>query len=330
MTEQNYINHIVLVLDGSLSMRSLSSSLIAVADNQIAYLAQRSRELDQETRVTVYSFNSRNTAKCLIYDKDVLRMPSIKNLYTTNGMTALVDAVMLSLDDLAMTPEKYGEHAFLVYVLTDGQENNSSNSPSTLKTRISRLPDHWTIAAFVPDQSGVFEAKKFGFPADNIAIWDTSAKGVAEVGEVIRRSTDTFMTNRSSGIRGTKSLFRLKDVSATDIKSNLHELDSNDYALFSVNTDSRIDEFMTSHTGRFQLGKGYYQLTKTEIIQGTKQIAILFENRVYIGQQARTMLGLPNENVKVPPDNFKDYKIFVQSTAPNRKLLAGTDVLILR
>jgi hypothetical protein len=32
----------------------------------------------------------------------------------------------------------------------------------------------------------------FGFPADNIAVWDTSAEGLAEVGETIRRTTDTY------------------------------------------------------------------------------------------------------------------------------------------
>lgn len=53
---QNYINHVALVLDASSSMSRLSGKVIEVADQQIAYLARRSRELDQETRVTVYVF----------------------------------------------------------------------------------------------------------------------------------------------------------------------------------------------------------------------------------------------------------------------------------
>ena len=57
-TIDNIINHIVLVLDASTSMTHLSDELIKVADNQISYLAQRSKELDQETRITVYSFAS--------------------------------------------------------------------------------------------------------------------------------------------------------------------------------------------------------------------------------------------------------------------------------
>jgi hypothetical protein len=39
MAIQNYINHVVLVLDASLSMSSHSSELIRVADGQVKYLA---------------------------------------------------------------------------------------------------------------------------------------------------------------------------------------------------------------------------------------------------------------------------------------------------
>jgi Mg-chelatase subunit ChlD len=72
MAIQNYINHVVLVLDESASMTNHKRDLVRVADGQIEYLARRSQELDQETRVSVYVFS--NEVKCLIYDKDVLRL----------------------------------------------------------------------------------------------------------------------------------------------------------------------------------------------------------------------------------------------------------------
>jgi Mg-chelatase subunit ChlD len=53
-SQQNYINHIVMVLDMSGSMSPHARELIKVADGQIAHLARRSQELDQETRITVY------------------------------------------------------------------------------------------------------------------------------------------------------------------------------------------------------------------------------------------------------------------------------------
>lgn len=334
MKTENYINHIALVLDASESMswNGAAKELVKVADNQIAYLAQRSKELDQETRITVYSFSDPSNIKCLIYDKDVLRMPSIADLYKVNGNTALIDASVLALEDLALTPEKYGEHAFLVYVLTDGQENSSKrNDAADLARKINSLPDHWTIAAFVPDQNGVFEAKKFGFPKENIAVWDaTTAKGVSEAGEKIRQTTETFMVNRTKGIRGSKNLFSMATPTLATVAHHLDSLHPGQYRLLNVTETGRIDEFVESELGRpYKLGEAYYQLTKTEEIQPQKKVALLAKHKVYIGDEARQLLGLPDHHVKVGPDHLPEYEIFVQSTSNNRKLIAGTKLLVL-
>lgn len=337
---ENIINHIVLVLDASASMGMVASQLIKVADNQIEYLAQRSKELDQETRITVYTFGTYGWTNpridCLVYDKDVLRMPSISALYRCEGRTPLIDATLVALHDLSQTPEKYGEHSFLVYVLTDGAENQSQNRPNALSTSINGLPDNWTIATFVPNQIGVSEAKRFGFPAQNIAVWDTTSRGISEVGDRIRQTTETFMTARDHAqktgttFRGTRSLFTLKDPSLTQIDQTLTPLHPGQYRLYPVVTAGRIDEFVESKTRRaYKLGEAYYQLSKRETIQPQKQIAILGPSGVYIGAQARQLLGLPDEHVKVSPNDNPDYDIFVQSTSVNRKLMPNTKLLLL-
>lgn len=330
----NYINHVVLVLDASLSMRPHRSDLIRVADGQVKYLARRSQELDQETRVSIYSFN--NTAQCLIYDKDVLRLPSIESLYHPSGMTALIDATLLSLDDLAQTATLYGDHAFLAFVLTDGQENKSRNRPAKLASRLHNLPDNWTVACLVPDQRSIFETKGFGFPPANIAVWDaTSAAGVAEAGETIRRATDNFMAGRSQGVRGTRSLFStgLDAVNANTVRGTLTPLDFDTYDIIPVHHDSPIRDYVYSRGLDYTIGKGFYQLTKTEKIQPQKQIAIREKTtgRVFSGEAARDLLGLPRDTqVRVKPDANPEYDVFVQSTSVNRKLIENTDLLVLR
>lgn len=345
----NIINHIVLVLDASSSMIGTSATqLVKVADNQIAYLAQRSKELDQETRVTVYQFGSdrdyeagygRNrfnrppsSIECLVYDKDVLRVPSIAQVYHAWGNTPLIDATTLALEDLAMTPEKYGEHSFLVYVLTDGKENDSKVSAGELQRRIERLPDHWTLAAFVPDQTGVFEAKRFGFPAANIAVWDaTTVAGVEEVGGTIRAATENFMQARSQGIRGSRNLFAFNDVKLSDVKKNLEALHPGQYRLYNVGDETaRIDEFIESQTHRaYHRGEAYYQLVKREKIQPQKKVAIMGAKGLYVGDQARQLLGLPDYEVPVGPSDNIEYDVYVQSTSNNRKLVPGQKVLVL-
>lgn len=334
MAGENYINHVVLVLDASLSMRPHQDQLVRVADGQVKYLARRSQELDQETRVSVYSFNNR--VQCLIYDKDVLRLPSIKDLYRPQGMTALVDATLKSLDDLDKTATLYGDHAFLAFVLTDGQENCSNNKPKRLVDYLSGIRDNWTVACLVPDQRSVFEAKGFGFPPENVAVWDaTSAAGVTEVGETIRRATDSFMDGRTKGVRGTRSLFStgIDAVNAATVHATLTPLAEGTYDIVPVHNDSPIRDYVHSRGLSYSIGKGFYQLTKTETIQSQKLIAIREKRtgRVYSGDAARDLLGLPRDlEVKVKPNVNPEYDVFVQSTSVNRKLIRDTDLLVMQ
>lgn len=330
--EQGYVNHIAVVVDESSSMHGLASQVVRVADEQIAYLARRSQELDQETRVTVYTFA--NEPRCVFYDKDVLRLPSLKDHYRPNGMTALVDAALLSLDDLALTPEKYGDHAFLVYLLTDGQENHSNHEPRVLERRLAALPGHWTVAVLVPDQTSKFEAKKFGFPADNIGIWETNARGLDEAGRTIRDATDRFMVGRATGVRGTRNLFST-GADAVNISTiaaaALVPLDYKKYTLVPVPREAYIKDFVEACGLAYRVGSAYYQLMKTETIQPQKDIAIVGrqDGKVYMGRGARDLLGLPDMNVRVKPDANPKFDVFVQSTSVNRKLIPGTRLLVM-
>ncbi len=331
---QNYINHIVFVLDSSGSMSNLREQVIKVFDNQIKYLAARSQELDQETRVSVYVFN--DDVNCLIYDKDCLRLPSIKDFYKTGGNTALIDATMKSLDDLSKTPELYGDHSYLAFLLTDGEENSSNHSSSTLSNRIKSLPENWTLAVLVPNQIGVYECKRAGFSQDNISIWDTSSsRGLEDAGKVIRESTDRFMQARSTGLRGTKSLFKLNtNLTAREISKNLQELKPDrDYLLIPVHSDSSIKDYVESWTAvPYRPGSTYYLLTKPETVQPYKNICIenKLNGKVYAGLNARNLLNLPDYEVKVSPVDYSDYNILIQSTSSNRKLLKGTKIIVLK
>lgn len=332
MSGENYINHIALVLDASGSMSGHRRSVITVADNLMAHLARRSQEMDQETRVTVYVFS--DTVKCAIYDKDVLRLPSIATLYTGGGMTALIDATVQSILDLEQTAQLYGDHSFLTYVLTDGQENRSRKFNATLlRDRLDKAPENWTFGAFVPDAQGVFEAKRFGFPAGNIAVWDTtSQQGVEDVGKLITDTVNSYMTARASGIRGTRSLFSTgADAVNAKTVAKLAPMKAGSYFLVPVPKDAVIKEFVEATGNQYKIGQAYYQLMKVETIQGNKALAVVEKAtaKVFTGTGVRGMIGLSDLTVRVKPNHNPEYDIFVQSTSVNRKLIAGTKVLIL-
>ncbi|MFD7669190.1 vWA domain-containing protein [Streptomyces sp. NPDC059788] len=341
---QNYINHVALVLDASSSMSHLSRKVVDVADQQIAYLARRSKELGQETRVTVYAFADK--AECVIYDKDVLRMPSLKQLYRVGGMTALLAATLKSQRELAQTAQLYGDHSFLTFVLTDGQENASHRCPDAPATdprelvqavaeMIETQQDNWTLAVLVPDQMGKREAMQCGFPKDNIAIWDaTSTQGLEEAGQVIQQATENFMVGRSQGIRGSRAVFSTgaEAVNKDTIKAaGLVPVNPSEYQLIPVARAAAIRDWVIECGHTYRTGCAFYQLSKSEKIQARKQIAVLEKktDRVYTGPEARSLLGLPDTEVRVNPDRNDDFTIFVQSTSVNRKLIPHTRLLLM-
>lgn len=341
---QNYINHVALVLDASSSMSRLSGKVVEVADQQIAYLARRSRELDQETRVTVYVFADK--VQCVIYDKDVLRMPSLKQLYRVGGMTALLAAALKSQGELAQTAQLYGDHSFLTFVLTDGQENASHRCPGApskeprelvraVAEMIATQQDNWTLAVLVPDQMGKREAMQYGFPKDNIAIWDaTSTQGLEEAGQVIQEATEKFMVGRTKGIRGSRAVFSAgaEAVNKDTIKAaGLTPVKQSDYQLIPVARDAGIRDWVVESGHTYRTGGAFYQLSKPEKIQARKQIAVLEKQTdlVYTGPEARALLGLPDVEVRVKPDHNDEFTIFVQSTSVNRKLVSNTRLLLM-
>jgi hypothetical protein len=337
--KQGLTNHVTLVLDRSGSMQGHKNAVIRAVDAQIASLAEMSVKMDQETRVTVVIFD--DVVDVLVYDKDVLRLPSIKEYYQPRNMTALVDATLRSIDDLEKIPELYSDHAYLLFVLTDGAENASKNTPSTLAARVRGLSENWTVAALVPDMRGEMYAKQCGFPPGNILQWDvTSEAGFQQAADTISRATETFMTNRASGVRGSRSVFSTgaEAVNAKTIKSaGLDAVDPKSFMLVHATNDGvmrnpAIREWVMNEAGHtYRTGMAYYELTKSEKIQPQKSVMVMDKKtkKVYGGQEARNLLGLPDMEVRVKPDFNPDFKIFVQSTSTNRKLVGNTQVLLM-
>lgn len=337
----NIVNRIGMVLDASSSMTHLASTLIKIADDLVAHLAHRSKELDQETRISIWIFSYSNEIHCVVWDKDVLRLPSIATFYKPYGQTALIDATLKAISDLTEIPTRYGDNSFLLYTLTDGEENDSLGSPEDLNARIQELPDEWTLAALVPTAMAKAAAKKAGFPAGNVEIWDaTSTRGVEEVGTTIRAATDNYMTARASGTRSTRTLFSTASdaVNARTVQqAGMVPLASNKYLLIPVPPGMELSSYeIRTFTSKFcghayVAGHGYYELMKTETIQPNKSIAVLNKKtgHVYIGGDARGMLGLKDIAERVRPSFNAEFTVYVQSNSVNRKLIVGTKYLYL-
>jgi len=354
----NYINHFILIVDESLSMRGLRAAVVRVFDAFIARLAVTSKTAGQETRITVYFFNSYGTQKCVIYDMDVLRVPSLEGLYHPHGNTALLQTFQLAMSDLREIPVKYGNHSFVVFGWTDGEENdsyfprtreNQSRVISEWSRALAAAPDNETYGLFVPDQMGKVQAQQFGFPASNISVWDsTSEQGIEEAATLMGDVAESYMAARAQGVRGYSvrsggGLFQMRDFSAADVRHELTPMTPGSYYFLDVTAADcggnphgkvPIEKFFEAQRrGPYPKGKCYYQFTDTALIQSYKHVAIESEGHVYSGtlDQVRGFVGLPaGAEIKVKPEPKPGMTVFVQSTSHNRNLFAGTRLLVFR
>lgn len=363
-------NRVVLILDGSGSMLSHKDSLITVVDGLIKWLADRSVRDGHETRITLYIFD--DVVELALFDRDVMRvqLESIRKYYFTRGGTALIDTVSRAVDDSAaldVLPNLYSDYATLLFVLSDGYENASYGSADKLETKLKGLPDHWTLACMVPNAQGRLEAQRFGFPPGNIEIWDTNSRtGAVEAVKKLETSLDTYLTGRTEGVRSTTGLFTVQAPAAADVAAALKAgtvkvLDVDDFMIVPVAAVNgmnvviprksitktknpngiphvEIMEFVQATGRRYEAGKTFYELEKSEKFDAHKQVALIESatNRVIVGKAARELIGLDQYSRRIKPmpldkaTGRPQFRVFLQSTSINRQLRIGSQVLLLK
>lgn len=325
-------NHVAILVDTSSSMNHLLKDVVKVFNNQIQFLRQSSLDFKQETRISIYEFNS--NVSCLISDVDVARPMEIQSL-SGGGMTALFDAVDLSIKDFQDLPQTYGDHSFLIYILTDGMENRSvKHSLQSFKKLIANLPDNFNIAAFVPDFNSKTYLVHSGIPEGNIDKWDVTTKGIETVGNKFEQTITNYYQSRSKGIKKFSTMFSdLDSVTVQDIKTIAQEIKNYNLITSNYKGTIQIRDFVESETGlEYKKGSAYYQLVKNETVQPSKNIAVINKDtgKVYEGKDARVLLNLPNHNVKVTPVYSDKWDVYVQSLSVNRNIIPKQKVLVLQ
>ena len=116
---------------------------------------------------------------------------------------------------------------------------------------------------------------------------------------------------------------------ATYEKADLRAVRSGRFQVLDVGRDMPIKEFVTENGLLFKIGRGFYEFTKTETIQGHKEIVLMDRKTgdIFQGAAAREMLGLDSHTARTRPAALAKYAVFVQSTSVNRKLVGGTRFL---
>lgn len=331
MLDNTYKNHVYVVFDTSGSMYNIIDKSVEVFNTYIDILRIKSLKYEQETRISFYKFDSR--VDCLISDVDVARPVKLDKV-SASGPTSLFDAINLAIQDSKLVSQKYGDHSFIIYVITDGEENTSKTTFKDLKDSIKELPNNYTIAALVPNRQSIGDMKLLGLSEGNIIEWKTTLTGVEEVGRIMQDTTDNFMQGRKSGVRSSKTIFSdLSQVNKDNVTQVLKEENKRNYTIIA-NLDVQAVEIRPLVTDNVNInytkGCAFYELVKNEHIQASKEIMIQNKKtgKVYSGSNARALLGLPNSEVKFKVGDFGEWIIFVQSTSVNRKIIPKQRVIV--
>lgn len=311
-------------------MGGVLDTAVKVFNKQIDFLRTKSLAFEQETRVSFYVFD--NTVECLISDVDVARPMELDKIHA-RGSTALLDAISLAVVDCQLISQKYGDHSFFIYAITDGEENASKTKSPEFRQMINRLPDNYTIAAFVPSINSIDILQSYGLPKGCIEKWDATAKGIEEVGRKFEQTMDNYFEMRTKGVRSSKTVFSdLKDVTSKNVTKVLSEVKKFTITINEAVKAVQIRDIVESKMLKsYHKGMAYYELVKTEHIQSQKEICIQNKKngKVYAGDNARKLLNLPDQEVKVVPGDFGEWIVYVQSTSVNRNVIPKQRVLVL-
>jgi hypothetical protein len=271
----------------------------------------------------------------------------VVNYQTDGGWTPLFDSVNSAIDQVSMNADSDSmpDASFLVMAITDGVDNKSAMTASGLANRIQSLQttDKWTFVFRVP-MGSKRRLVNLGIPEGNILEWVQTVQGLEESSVKTVAAVRTYMDEQSRGITSTRSFYaNLDDVKPAEVRKEMTNITAKvkffkvgkPKLVIGVSTGSyptySVRDFMERRTRRpYQPGSAFYQLTKSEIVQEYKQIAIRNKKSlaVYVGSEARELLGIPTVgSIRLKPGKTKEFTIFIQSTSYNRVLVTGTEAM---
>ena len=109
------------------------------------------------------------------------------------------------------------------------------------------------------------------------------------------------------------------------------------FQVIPVDEKCDIKGFVQNNGIMYKVGRAFYELTKTEDVQQYKEVILQDKESgdMYYGEDTRKYLGLLPQversgayaHEKIKPIKGDKYRVFVQSTSVNRKLVPGTNLL---
>lgn len=330
-------NKIILLLDSSGSMQTIARPAIDAFNQILGAISDGAAASNQETTVSLYTFGECSIVKRKFFDVPILAVDELDDIsYQPDGQTPMYDCIGDAITD-ALSLNVDDKTSFVLNVITDGEENFSKEyTRSSIQKLIKKVQgtDRWTVTFSVPRGRKRSVVELLNLHDGNVQEWDQTAEGAAHVAQSFTRGYDSYFSARSQGKSKIDGFFvtDMSKVKTKDVKRKLDNV-ANNYVTLHVPREDEIRPFVLRHGLPYVRGDSFYQLTKDEKVQPYKKILLREKGQsaIYGGDEARELLGFPAKlTVEVRPGNHANWDIFVQSTSFNRKLVRGTDLLVLR
>lgn len=333
-------NYVAIVKDHSYSMFHLANGAKKDFNSNVDTIRTSAEKENIDTIVSVIKCGVGVDAKVEreAVNSSITALKPAERYVADGHGTPLWDSVGEAVDVLECVPDKDEQDVtFLVIVITDGEENYSQKwKAHTLANKIRKLQgtDRWSFAFRVPKGYKENLVSSLGVYDGNVQEWEQTEAGLRRTSEATSVGISSYYSGLSRGVKSTRKFYT--DLSRVDDKSvkNLRNL-SGDFMRWQVQTEiegQQIRPFCEKrlrYRKPYTQGYAYYQLVKTETVQGNKKFLIRDRDTkaVYGGADARRLLGVPDGRCKLAPSASSKYDIFVQSSSVNRKLPVGTYVL---
>jgi hypothetical protein len=246
------------------------------------------------------------------------------------GGTALNDAVAFGVKVASSSTLPS-----LVYVFTDGEENASKQTVSTVKDFVTKklTSGNITLVGIGPKPEALVA---LGVPAGNTLNWTgNAAELTSKVAPAVTRGVVATATAIKEGKKSLAHFFLDIDaVSLQDAAKKCVDVTATMERRNTVQGGMPVREYIEKHCGKLTYVDGayFYRLVTKEKLLKDRRIVIAHRDdttgKLYSGPAARTLLGLPVEaDVEVEPGSLGKWTVFVQSASPTRKTVRDAEFL---
>jgi uncharacterized protein YegL len=202
--------HVCMVLDQSGSMCTTKVQAVQGYNEQIQQMKLNAK--DQNILGSLVTFNGEVFEHLWCEEATNLAEATVED-YVTEGSTAMRDAIGYTVEKLLKTTDsKDDDVAYLVVIISDGEENASRHySVESLKELIQSVQKtgKWTFTYMGCDDEYIKKvAKETAIPLANMAKWSNASPELATRGMVHnRKCLDAFYQDRLIGSSGSSSVY---------------------------------------------------------------------------------------------------------------------------